>query len=53
MDTLCSDRHSNIDPVIDDQWHIVSLRDLVEFLRSLNHHPCVAMLLSVLDNRDS
>lgn len=53
MDTLHAGSNGNINPVIDQQRHIVSLSDFVQFLSCCDLHCSVAGLVSILDNRYS
>lgn len=50
MNTLNTSRDSNIHPVIDQQWHIISPSNFVQLLGRFDLDCCITGLISVLDN---
>lgn len=50
---LAADGQSHIDPVVDEQRHIVTLCDSVQLPRRRDQGPRVARLVPVLHDRDS
>ncbi|KAK5627642.1 hypothetical protein RRF57_003357 [Xylaria bambusicola] len=48
MDSLATYGEGHIDPIVDEQWNVVFLRDGMQFACCLDQQPCVACLVSVL-----
>jgi hypothetical protein len=53
MDALCANSESNVDPIIDNQRHIISFGQLMKLLGGFDQCVGVTMLVTVLDNRDT
>jgi hypothetical protein len=50
MNTLSANRQGNINTVIDNQWHPISLSDTMEPTGNLNLSPRITLLVPILDN---